>query len=107
MSAGSTGAGASPPPREPWAASSTRGHGRSTSPLSPSWPGSRNGAGTGSCGTSGPPFFPPRPRASAAALALLVPLLAVPQSTHDVLDAWIWRLKGNPGLGRYLGLGRD
>jgi hypothetical protein len=40
---------------------------------------------------------------SAAALALLVPLLALPQSTHYVLDAWIWRRKGNPGLARRLG----
>ena len=42
---------------------------------------------------------------SAAALALLVPLLALPQSTHYLLDAWIWRVKGNPGLARRLGLG--
>jgi hypothetical protein len=41
---------------------------------------------------------------STAALALLVPLLALPQSTHYVLDAWIWRVKGNPGLARRLGL---
>lgn len=33
------------------------------------------------------------------ALSLLVPLLAVPQAAHYVLDAWIWRLDGsNPGL---------
>ena len=46
----------------------------------------------------GPELMP-----SAAALALLVPLLALPQSTHYVLDAWIWRVKGNPGLARRLG----
>jgi hypothetical protein len=40
---------------------------------------------------------------SAAALALVVPLLALPQATHYVLDAWIWRVKGNPGLSRRLG----
>jgi hypothetical protein len=40
---------------------------------------------------------------STAALALLVPLLALPQSTHYVLDAWIWRRSGNPGLARRLG----
>ncbi|MBI4346145.1 MAG: hypothetical protein HY553_04780 [Elusimicrobia bacterium] len=35
----------------------------------------------------------------AAPLALLVPLLALPQATHYVLDAWIWRLDGtNPTL---------
>ncbi len=32
------------------------------------------------------------------ALALLVPLLALPQSLHYVLDAFIWRLRGNPQL---------
>lgn len=37
------------------------------------------------------------------ALALIVPLLAVPQAAHYVLDAWIWRLDGsNPGLRDYL-----
>ena len=40
---------------------------------------------------------------SSAALALLVPLLALPQSTHYVLDAWIWKLDGsNPDLRRSL-----
>jgi hypothetical protein len=40
-----------------------------------------------------------------AALTLVVPLLALPQATHYVLDAWIWRLRGgrNPGLARHLG----
>ena len=38
-----------------------------------------------------------------AALALLVPLLAVPQATHYILDAWIWRVRPeNPDLARYL-----
>jgi hypothetical protein len=51
-----------------------------------------------------PSLFPgPDLSISAAALALLVPLLAVPQATHYVLDAWIWRVKGNPGLARRLG----
>jgi len=51
-----------------------------------------------------PVFFPgPDFAASAAALALLVPLLALPQATHYLLDAWIWRRKGNPGLARGLG----
>ncbi len=36
-------------------------------------------------------------------LALLVPLLALPQSVHYVLDAWIWRVRGNPGLREHLG----
>ena len=38
-----------------------------------------------------------------ALLALLVPLLALPQATHYVLDAWIWRSRGNPGLRNHLG----
>ncbi len=38
-----------------------------------------------------------------AALSLVVPLLALPQATHYVLDGWIWRAKGNPGLARRLG----
>ena len=29
---------------------------------------------------------------------LLVPLLAVPQLTHYVLDGFIWRRRSNPGL---------
>ena len=34
---------------------------------------------------------------------LVVPLLTVPQATHYVLDAWIWRFDGsNPGLGSWL-----
>jgi hypothetical protein len=51
-----------------------------------------------------PALFPgPDLSPSAAALALLVPLLALPQATHYLLDAWIWRVKGNPGLARRLG----
>jgi hypothetical protein len=39
------------------------------------------------------------------ALVLLVPLLAVPQATHYLLDAWIWRVRpDNPDLARHLGL---
>lgn len=38
-----------------------------------------------------------------AALILLVPLLALPQATHYVLDAWIWRFgASNPDLRRHL-----
>jgi hypothetical protein len=37
--------------------------------------------------------------------ALIVPLLALPQATHYVLDGFLWRLDGsNPGLDRALGL---
>jgi hypothetical protein len=36
-------------------------------------------------------------------LALLVPALILPQATHYVLDAWIWKFDGsNPGLREYL-----
>ena len=38
-------------------------------------------------------------------LAFVVPLLAVPQATHYVLDAFVWRTRrGNPGLSRALDL---
>jgi hypothetical protein len=43
---------------------------------------------------------------SGSALALVVPLLALPQATHYVLDAWIWRVKENPGLAERLGFSR-
>jgi hypothetical protein len=37
-------------------------------------------------------------------LALVIPLLALPQATHYLLDAWIWRVrKDNPELVRLLG----
>lgn len=40
-----------------------------------------------------------------SALTLIVPLLAVPQVTHYVLDAYIWKLDGsNPGLDQALGV---
>jgi hypothetical protein len=54
-------------------------------------------------------LFPgPHPAVRPEVLALLVPLLAVPQATHYVLDAWIWRTRvGNPGLARRLGLEGD
>ena len=36
-------------------------------------------------------------------MAVLVPLLILPQSTHYVLDAWIWRFgPANPGIQEYL-----
>lgn len=42
---------------------------------------------------------------SDAALAFLVPLLALPQATHYLLDAWIWKVgPQNPGLREYLRL---
>jgi hypothetical protein len=38
-----------------------------------------------------------------ALLSLLVPLLALPQATHYLLDAWIWRFDGsNPDLRSHL-----
>jgi hypothetical protein len=51
--------------------------------------------------------FPvPRLGLDEAALAVVVPLLAVPQATHYVLDAWIWRTSRaeNPGLAERLGM---
>ncbi len=43
-------------------------------------------------------------RVSAGALALLVPLLALPQATHYLLDAWIWRVRPeNAEMTRSLG----
>lgn len=38
-----------------------------------------------------------------AALALLVPLLSLPQTTHYVLDGFVWRTKDDPALPRRLG----
>ena len=36
-------------------------------------------------------------------LALVVPALILPQATHYILDAWIWKFDGsNPGLREYL-----
>ena len=43
-----------------------------------------------------------------ALTAALVPLLILPQATHYVLDAWIWKFDGsNPGLRYYLFLDGD
>ncbi|MCG3134878.1 MAG: hypothetical protein HMLKMBBP_02286 [Planctomycetes bacterium] len=43
------------------------------------------------------------------AMGIVVPLLAVPQAVHYVLDAWIWRTRGteNPGLRDALGMRSD
>ena len=51
-------------------------------------------------------FFPlPEIDPPAWLLVLLVPLLALPQSSHYLLDAWIWRVgPQNPDLRRRLGL---
>jgi hypothetical protein len=35
---------------------------------------------------------------AAVALSLVVPLLALPQATHYVLDGFVWRAKQNPEL---------
>ena len=38
-----------------------------------------------------------------ALLVLVVPALILPQATHYVLDAWIWKFDGsNPRLREYL-----
>jgi hypothetical protein len=54
-------------------------------------------------------LFPgPELRLGSDLLALVVPLLALPQATHYLLDAWIWRMRPeNPGLARQLGLERE
>ncbi len=53
-----------------------------------------------------PTLFPiPAARPDAGLLAVLVPLLALPQASHYVLDAWLWRTGAeNPGLAEHLGL---
>ncbi len=50
--------------------------------------------------------FPgPELAVGADSLALVVPLLALPQATHYLLDAWIWRIRPeNPELARHLSL---
>ena len=51
-----------------------------------------------------PGLFPGADIAAAPeTLALVVPLLALPQATHYILDGWIWRTRGNPGLRERLG----
>lgn len=52
-----------------------------------------------------PGLFPgPDLAVTTGVLALLVPLLALPQATHYVLDAWIWKVRPeNPDLRRHLG----
>ena len=40
-------------------------------------------------------------------VSLIVPLLAVPQVTHYVLDGFIWRRDQNPGLSEALGFTRS
>lgn len=53
-----------------------------------------------------PGVFPGPELAAQPWLALLVPLLALPQVTHYLLDAYLWRLNGtNPGLAEALGVG--
>jgi hypothetical protein len=51
-----------------------------------------------------PALFPgPDVSLPSAALTLVVPLLALPQGTHYVLDAWIWRVRPeNPAFARAL-----
>lgn len=45
----------------------------------------------------------PTPELSEELLMLVVPLLTVPQATHYVLDAWIWKFDGsNPDLKEHL-----
>jgi hypothetical protein len=51
------------------------------------------------------PFFPAPAFDTAPLAGVIVPLLALPQLTHYVLDAYLWRLDGqNPGLAEALGV---
>jgi hypothetical protein len=51
-------------------------------------------------------LFPlPRVSLSDAALAIVVPALAVPQATHYVLDAFLWRARRDATLSARLGFG--
>ena len=55
---------------------------------------SRSGAGTASSGTITPCSSPDPPLdPGALLLALIVPLLALPQATHYVWDAFLWKVK--------------
>jgi hypothetical protein len=49
-----------------------------------------------------PGFAQFSPIATDAGLAIVVPLLAMPQLTHYLIDGVIWRLKGNPEWQRSL-----
>jgi hypothetical protein len=54
-----------------------------------------------------PALFPgPELELSRTVEALIVPLLALPQATHYLLDAWIWKTapQKNPGLARTMAL---
>lgn len=43
----------------------------------------------------------------AVAMSLIVPLLALPQTTHYLLDGFIWRTRDDPSLARRLGWAAD
>ena len=68
------------------------------------WPSARSCCGTGSSGTTAPSSS-----ARAASrwppdlLALVVPLLALPQATHYLLDAFVWKPSRDPALLSRLG----
>ena len=50
-----------------------------------------------------PELFPgPGVDLAHGALAFVVPLLALPQATHYVLDGWIWRTRSNEVIGAFL-----
>ena len=86
------------------ASSGPRGWPLYLAPLAAAGLAARSGAGTALVWHERPASFPGADlRPGAAALALLVPLLALPQATHYVLDAWIWRARDNPDLARHLG----
>ena len=43
-------------------------------------------------------FFGAGVHLSSAMLSLIVPLLAMPQAAHYVLDGWLWRVRFDPAL---------
>jgi hypothetical protein len=47
-------------------------------------------------------FHGPALTTGATLLSILVPLLATPQATHYVLDAWIWKTAGNREVSKWL-----
>jgi hypothetical protein len=54
-----------------------------------------------------PGFAQFSPIVTDAGLAIVVPLLAMPQLTHYLIDGVIWRLKANPEWRRSLFWGTD
>ncbi len=89
------------PSRTGWRRSSSSSSRLFSSSRSP-----RNGAGTASSGTTTPCSFRGlRSSPARSLLALIVPLLALPQATHYVWDAFLWKVRPeNRGTVEALGI---